>query len=1266
MMNKKAKKLISVLLLVCLALSNVSVFAAWDGYFEIEKDDGITTIVNMNYYSTIASSGAGATIDYTKSSQYAALWLPASTKIISFKQNIPTDWTDYKRIQFWMYSPKVRNTSFIFLIYCNNGSYFGYDDIIVDWEGWKFFDIPLSEISGSTGSSWEDIAYIAFNANGWGSFAEEGTELAIDNIVLRKPSSRLMGSMEEHYDEKTQENYIAYSNDIVALYDKSATVLKGGKSTRLDRENMYVKTKVIDGKTVVPYDFFNNYLDATTVTSDGAYIIKLDDKSVEFSVNNEIINLNGNEVKADVKPFESDGKLYVPVSQIASALGYYTEKVDGLTVFSKQENNTLQEQQLEEIVSYAASYYNSDEKDITECDFEKLAKNWREFYVGNETNDLSNEKVLERVNEISEKGKELLTTMQREPEVRNLWGSSDITATTSMSKLYGNIQSMALAYGTYGSSYYHDETMRDAILYALEWGYNNLYGDKEMAGVGWRDTGAYNWFDWRIGVPRYLLNTLLIMGDAIPDDLVQKYVTPVAHFGQKAVTVGSNRLNGSYVQAGVAIITKDARKLKEARDGMDDTVWYNDGGEGMQSDGSYVYHRRHPMNGAYGTEQVDMISPLICILNDTKFEVTGLLGKYVTEWFDIAYKPFFYNGSFMSMVAGRGTLTNDKSVGATVIQSYVRMLDLFDDEQKPLVESFIKSQLLASNAFYSNEPTIGEINTVTRIMSDDSIKPTQDYYMNKVYHNMDRVVQHSENYSAGVAMSSSRIYNYECINNQNNKGWYIGDGMLYVYTKDRTSFDPIFWTVSDPYKRPGTTVDTQKRQALQIITDYAYLSDEDFVGGVSDSEHGVSAMKLDTYSKYEMDGYEGSDHGVESPLHDCTLEAQKAWFLFDDEIVALGSAVNANDGFPVLTVLDNRQAENSMSGTGTDASAYQVKAVEASAEPQSDNPASHAVDGSTETRWSAEGEVYIDLDLGEVKPIGYVGIAIHKGDSRIQFLDIEVSQDGAKWDTVYEGQSSGKTTEIELYNIGAVNARYVRVSGHEADSSTWNSFTEICVYPQVEAAALDLKAANYITTDSIVVDSVPQNFTAGETKQFVGPKWMHTQNCGGWYFPTQQSVSIKTTNTSRVFVESWINHGVSPTDGSYAYIQLPNFTQEETVEYTNNPDVEILANTPELQVVREKTLGKTGMVFWKKGSFENITVNRPLIMIVEETMENIVLHVSDPTHKLKDATISLAGSGLSVIDADDGVTAETNDNLVEIKLSLEGSRGKTYSVTLEK
>jgi len=1265
-MKKTQQRLCSFMIILCIVLSYTAVFAAWDGYVEIESDDGRVTIVDMDSYATISASGAGATIDYIKSSQYSALWLPESTKIISFKENIPTDWTEYKSIQFWMHSPCIRNTSFIFLVYCNDGSYFGYDDIIVDWEGWKFFDIPLSEISGSKGSAWNKISYIAFNANGWGSYAEEGTELAIDDIVLKKPSSKLVGSMEEHYDEATHENYLAYSADVVALYDKSAMVLTKGKSNKLDKENIYVKTKVVNGNTMVPFEFFDNYLNTTTVNSNDNYSINYEGNSVKFSKSSEELEINGEKVKASAIPFESEGKIYVPAMQIASGLGFHADKSGGLSIFSKEENNALYEQNLEEIMSYAASYYNSTPEEVTECDFKKLAKNWREFYVGNENNDLNNERIAQRVSEISKEGYDLLSTMQREPAVRNLWGNSDITATTSMSKLYGLIQNMALAYGTYGSDYYHDDTMKEAIMYALEWGYNNLYGVNEMAGNGWRDTGAYNWFDWRIGVPRYLLNTLIIMGDALPADKVEKYVSAVDFFGQKAVTVGSNRLNGCYVQAGVAILTKDAKRLKEARDGMDDTVWYNDGGEGMQSDGSYVYHRRHPMNGAYGTEQVDMISPLVCILNDTKFEVTGLLGKYITEWFDIAYKPFFYNGSFMSMVAGRGTLTNDKSVGATVIQSYVRMLDLFDEEQKPLVEAFIKSQLLASDAFYSNEPTVGEINTVTRIMSDESIQPTQDYHMNKVYHNMDRVVQHSENYSAGVAMSSSRIYNYECINNQNNKGWYIGDGMLYVYTKDRTSFDPIFWTVSDPYKRPGTTVDTQERQALQIITDYAYLSDEDFVGGVSDSEHGVSAMKLDSYSKYKMDGYEGSEHGVESPLHDCTLEAQKSWFLFDDEIVALGSAINAEDGHPVLTVLDNRQAEKSGSKASQTATAYEITEVEASAEPQSDNPAKHAVDGSLETRWSAEGEVNISLDLGEEKPIGYVGVAIHKGDSRIQYFDVQASKDGNNWSSVYEGQSSGKTTDIEIYDVKDVNARYVRVFGHEADSSTWNSFTEICVYPQVALEALDLDSANYVTEDSIVVDDSSVTFDAGETKQFSDMKWLHTENCGGWYFPKKQTLSVKTTNTSRVFVESWLEHGVSPVNETYEYVQLPDFTVDETKAYVQNPDIEIISNTEAIQAVREKTLGKTGMVFWKKGSCENITVNSPLIVMVEETDESIILNISDPTHKLSSATVNVAGTGLKYSEGDEGVTVTTGNSGAEIKLSLEGSRGKTYSVRLSK
>lgn len=1262
-MKSILERITAILIMVCMMFSHTSVFSAWDGYAESDNDDGRKVIVDMDSFQTIAASGAGATIDYKKSSQYSALWLPESKKIINFKENIPADWTEYRSVQWWMYSSGIKKTQFVFLVYPSSGNVYFVYTISVDWEGWKLIDIPLTEFSG-TANEWNDISYIAFNASGWGSYVEEGTELAIDDIVLKKADSKVFGTMEERYDESTRDKYLSYVSDIVALYDGTATVLANGKLGKIDKENIYIKTKVVNGNTMVPYEFFDNYLKTDTRNVNGKYTISYGKNKVEFAKDNDALIINKESVKAKAVPFESDGKLYVPAAQIAKGLGLYTDKTDRLSVFSEEENNALHEQNLEEIVSYAASYYNSKQDEITDCDFKQLAENWREYYVGNEENDLSNEHVAARVAEISETGYNLMTTMTREPKVRNLWGTNDIEITNAMSLLYGKIESMALAYGTYGSDYYMDDKMKDAVLYALEWGYNNLYGPNEMQGKGWRDTTAYNWWDWRIGVPRYLLNTIFIMGDAIPEEDVQKYVATVSRFGQKPVSVGSNRLNGCYVQAGIAILTKEAKKLKEARDGMDDTVWYNDGGEGMNTDGSYIYHGKHPMNGAYGTEQIDMISPLICILNNTKFEVTGLFEKNIAEWFDIAYEPFFYNGSFMSMVAGRGTLTNDKSIAATVMKSYVRMLDLFDEKQRPVVESFIKGQLQNSNSFYSYSPTVGEINRVTKIMDDESILPRTEYYLNKVYYNMDRVVQHSEDYSAGVAMSSSRIYNYESINNQNSKGWYIGDGMLYVYTKGRTSFDPLFWTVSDPYKRPGTTVDTQERQALQITN--AYLSDEDFVGGVSDGKHGVAAMKLDSYSKYETEGIESTDYGVESPLHDCTLEAQKSWFLFDDEIVALGSAVNAKDGYPVLTVLDNRQAETSKSVSSGDAEAYQIKSVYASAEPQGDNPAAHAIDGTLDTRWSAEGEVYIDLDLGEVKPVGYAGIAIYNGDQRIQYLDIKISKDGKSWNTVYEGQSSGKTKDIELYDLKSSEARYIRVCGHEQNTGSWNSFTEICVYPQVDAELLKTASADYITDDSIIVDNSPIAFGPDETKQFTGAKWLYTENCGGWYFPDEQTLSIKTTNTSRVFVESWLEHGVSPTNGMYSYVQLPDFTARETAEYTQNPDVEIIANDAALQAVREKTLGKTGMVFWRQGSCENITVSAPLIVMVEENSESIILNISDPTHKLNKAAVNVSGAGLKLAEADEAATVTTNETGAKIELDLEESRGKTCSVKLSK
>jgi len=70
--------------------------------------------------------------------------------------------------------------------------------------------------------------------------------------------------------------------------------------------------------------------------------------------------------------------------------------------------------------------------------------------------------------------------------------------------------------------------------------------------------------------------------------------------------------------------------------------------------------------------------------------------------------------------------------------------------------------------------------------------------------------------------------------------------------------------------------------------------------------------------------------------------------------------------------------------------------------------------------------------------------------------------------------------------------------------------------------------------------------------------------------------------------------------------------------------------------------------------------------MVEEDNKNLILNVSDPTHKLTTATVKVAGAGLKYAEGDKEISVTGNGQGVEMKLSLEGSRGKTYSVKLSK
>ncbi|MFD7130658.1 polysaccharide lyase family 8 super-sandwich domain-containing protein [Streptomyces sp. NPDC059894] len=139
-----------------------------------------------------------------------------------------------------------------------------------------------------------------------------------------------------------------------------------------------------------------------------------------------------------------------------------------------------------------------------------------------------------------------------------------------------------------------------------------------------------------------------------------------------------------------------------------------------------------------------------------------------------------------------------------------------------------------------------------------------------------------------LSLSSKRIAAYEAGNGENLHGWYTGDGMAYLYNDDRTAFSDGFWPTVDPYRLPGTTVDTRPRlDAGTADGTSTHRPANSVAGGAAlGGRYGAAAMELVA---------QGS-----------SLRAKKAWFCLDDAVVALGAGITATDGRTIETVMENR------------------------------------------------------------------------------------------------------------------------------------------------------------------------------------------------------------------------------------------------------------------------------------------------------------------------------------------------------------------------
>ncbi|MEX1121745.1 MAG: polysaccharide lyase family 8 super-sandwich domain-containing protein [Balneolales bacterium] len=110
----------------------------------------------------------------------------------------------------------------------------------------------------------------------------------------------------------------------------------------------------------------------------------------------------------------------------------------------------------------------------------------------------------------------------------------------------------------------------------------------------------------------------------------------------------------------------------------------------------------------------------------------------------------------------------------------------------------------------------------------------------------------------------------------------------------------------------------------------------------------------------------------------------------------------------------------------------------------------------------------------------------------------------------------------------------------------------------------------------------------------------------------------------------WLDHGVTPQQAGYEYIVVPGIEESQVERYRVNSQIDILANTPQLQAVQHKGLNISQIAFYEPGELEIaggtvLSADTPGLVMVKTNGQGIEeITVSDPGRQLDSYNLKIS------------------------------------------
>lgn len=360
-----------------------------------------------------------------------------------------------------------------------------------------------------------------------------------------------------------------------------------------------------------------------------------------------------------------------------------------------------------------------------------------------------------------------------------------------------------------------------------------------------------NWHDQHIGVPELLLPTLFLMENELSKKQMDQAMV-LAHRAKIKMT-GQNKV---WLATNVMLRSLLLRKTDSVA--IASKAIQNElkiaNGVGIKADWSYHEHAAQLQFGNYGLSFLEDMIKCYTFVNATPFQFEENKIKVLRNYILKGQQWVIWNGKMDISASGRKLFPDEQVNIYKRIKASIEKMKILDVAHAAAYDEAMDSRKLSGNKHFWE--------------SDFQVHRREDFYFS-------------------LRMSSERVIGTESVNEENMKGYHQGDGVALLNSNGSEYYNIApFW---DWKKLPGTTI-VQDASSLPVIKAWDFKTNSIFVGGATNGENGIAVMD------YDRDG----------------LKARKSWFMFDDKMVCLGSAINATTEFPVTTSINQVFLKNDL------------------------------------------------------------------------------------------------------------------------------------------------------------------------------------------------------------------------------------------------------------------------------------------------------------------------------------------------------------------